>query len=182
MGGAMKKVKSSAGSVTHLQHQSPIKTSTVTTDLNLGYKIRVLLYDFRNVRTDHASQERISLTIDPLYISTPYFTQDEAALIKAAVVDTCTEINDDSYSRASDHKEKIIQVSQPQSVEDMLQANLANFLEKRRACGGSRPCGPHDMAPLYKSVFGVSRTELQGENFLRRLRKSGLQVNQKQKE
>ncbi|KAI4867208.1 putative C6 transcription factor [Hypoxylon rubiginosum] len=179
MAGARKKARSVAAA-TSIQHQSPIKTSIIVTDSNLGYKIRVLLYDFRNVRTDHASQERLSLTVDPLYISSPYFTQEEAACVRAATVDTYTENNEDPDARDPENNEKAIPIPQSKTVEDMLHTKFAKFLEKRRASGDSRPCGPHDMAPIYESIFGISQTKLEDENFLCRLRKSGLQTDQNQ--
>ncbi|KAI1780682.1 putative C6 transcription factor [Hypoxylon cercidicola] len=178
MAGARKKTKSTAAT-TPLQDQSPMNTSTIMMDSNLGYRIRALLYDFRNVNTDHASQERLSLTTDPLYISSPYFTEEEAGSVRAAVVDTYTEDNEDPDASFPECDEEATPILEPQTVE-MLHAKFAKFLDKRRASGDSRPCGPHGMAPIYESVFGVSRTGLGDENFLRRLRKSGLQRDQKQ--
>ena len=60
------------------------------------------------------------------------------------------------------------------TVEQALHNRLANFLEKRRASGDARPCGPHDMVPIYSGVFGVAREEMGDERFLSRVRKSGL--------
>ncbi|KAI6089419.1 hypothetical protein F4821DRAFT_55645 [Hypoxylon rubiginosum] len=178
MAGAKKKGRPVA-TATPLQDQSPTKTSALLTEQDLAFKIRALLYDFRNFRTDHTSQERLSLTTDPLYISSPHFTPEEAARIKAAIVDTYTEMSEDAETENDgyeDEEQTVPTTSQPQIVEDMLHAKFAKFLEKRKASGDSRPCGPHDMAPIYKAIFGISKTELEDENFLRRLRKSGLQL------
>ncbi|KAI1762814.1 putative C6 transcription factor [Hypoxylon sp. FL1150] len=168
------------------QGQSPTKTSTLVTDPNLGFRIRALLYDFRNFRTDQASRDRLSLTTNPLYISSPHFTPDEAARIRAAIVDTYTEMSKDphaeNYEVEDDETPTLTPTptSEPQSVEHMLHATFARFLEKRRASGDSRPCGPHDMAPVYEAIFGVSRADLEEANFLRRLRKSGLRIDHEQ--
>ncbi|KAI1204887.1 putative C6 transcription factor [Annulohypoxylon truncatum] len=167
----------------HLQEQTRTTTSVIRADPNLGYKLRVLLHDFRSIRTNRAAQERISQTIDPLYISAPYFTPEEATRIKGAIVNTYTNINEcidgQDFGEDSEQEEKTKPVfqSQTQTAEEMIQSHFANFLEKRKPSGDSRPCGPHDMAPIYQSIFGIAGTELEEENFLRRLRRAGLKMN-----
>lgn len=100
---------------------------------------------------DKSCERRLSQTTDELYISAPYFTAEEAAAIKAALVD------------AGD-----------MSLEQAITSNLQNFFEKRRASGDSRPCGPHDMAPVYLSCFGIEKEELEDDKFVGRVRRSGL--------
>ena len=66
------------------------------------------------------------------------------------------------------------------TIEEAITSCLQNFFAKRRASGDARPCGPHDMAPIYKAVFGITTDELKNERFLGRLRRTGLgQSNQK---
>lgn len=60
------------------------------------------------------------------------------------------------------------------TVEQALYYKLANFLDKRKASGDARPCGPHDMVPIYSTIFGVTKEELRDERFLGRLRRSGV--------
>lgn len=60
------------------------------------------------------------------------------------------------------------------TVEQAIHERLAGFFDKRKASGDSRPCGPHDMAPIYENVFNVEPSELRDERFLSRLRRSGL--------
>lgn len=60
------------------------------------------------------------------------------------------------------------------TLEQAIHNRLANFFDKRGASGDSRPCGPHDMVPIYMSVFGIGKEELRDERFLGRLRRSGL--------
>lgn len=60
------------------------------------------------------------------------------------------------------------------TIEEAIKHKLTNFFNKRRASGDSRPCGPHDMAPIYKKVFEISHAEIQDPRFLARLRRSGL--------
>lgn len=152
---------------------APTTTSAMTADPNIGYKLRVLLYDFRHISKDHASQRRISMTTDPLYISGPYFTADEAASLKGVIVDTWKPTYDpDSYEDCDvDIPEKH---DTPMSVQETIEGCLERSFEKRRASGDSRPCGPHDMAPVYEAVFGIGKAELEEEGFLGRLRRSGL--------
>lgn len=62
----------------------------------------------------------------------------------------------------------------PKSVQETIEGCLERFFEKRRASGDSRPCGPHNMAPVYEPVFGIGKAELEEEGFLGRLNRSGL--------
>lgn len=59
-------------------------------------------------------------------------------------------------------------------MEEAIHERLVGFFDKRRASGDSRPCGPHDMAPIYEKVFNIEPSELRNEHFLSRLRRSGL--------
>lgn len=134
------------------------------------YRIQMLLHDLRNVANDHSAEKRTLSTTNELYLSAPYFTPSQADLVKGAIVEEqeTSEISDDTVSQSADV------IAKPQTVEEAIQDRLANFFEKRRASGDARPCGPHDMAPVYEGVFGIDRKELQDERFLSRLRRTGL--------
>ena len=152
---------------------APTTISALTPDPNIGYKLRVLLYDIRHITKDHASQSRISMTTDPLYISGPYFTSDEAAILKGVIVDTWKPTYDpDSYEDCD--VDIPAEHDMPRSVQETIEDCLERFFEKRRASGASRPCGPHDMAPVYEAMFGIGKAELEEEGFLGRLKRSGL--------
>ncbi|KAK1763807.1 hypothetical protein QBC33DRAFT_548650 [Phialemonium atrogriseum] len=142
-------------------------TSAVSADPTLGYKLRVLIHDFRQVASNHTSQHRISNTTDPLYISGPYFTPKEAAAVKGAIVDTVTRVADKDGIN-------LVKFNPGQTAESAIQSAMANFFDKRRASGDARPCGPHDMAPIYEAIFGIEGGETDEERFLGRLRRSGL--------
>jgi hypothetical protein len=60
------------------------------------------------------------------------------------------------------------------TVEEAITSCLQNFFAKRRASGDARPCGPHDMARIYKAVFKITTEDLRNEKFLSRLRRTGL--------
>lgn len=60
------------------------------------------------------------------------------------------------------------------TVEETIISCLQNFFAKRRTSGDARPCGPHDMAPIYKAVFSITTEDLRNEKFLSRLRRTGL--------
>ncbi len=157
-------------------------------------KVWVLLYDLCHISIDRTSEVRTLNTTNELYISGPYFTDSEVECIRAATVElidvptyagtddttfsmsTITEWTEtnlpDTYTAA---EQGIAQQFQgTYTIEGAIKAHLLGFLDKRKASGDSRPCGPHDLGPIYKSVFGVSEEELKDEKFLSRLRRSGL--------
>jgi hypothetical protein len=60
------------------------------------------------------------------------------------------------------------------TIEEAIKSCLENFFENLKASGDARPCGPHDMGPIYRAVFGITKEELRNEKFLSRLRRVGL--------
>lgn len=110
----------------------------------------MLVHDVRNVAKDKLCENRTLQTTDELYISTPYFTEAEATAIKAT------------------------QTEEGITVYEALATNLKNFIEKRQASGDFRPCGPHDMGPVYLQCFGMDKLDVEDEKFLSRLRRCGL--------
>jgi hypothetical protein len=155
---------------------------------DLWYKIHVLLYDLCNIATDRAAESRTLATTDELYISAPYFTVDEAATIKQTQILPPTlqeipEFEEIDYEQPDCEqddglKEPVVEENasptQLVTIEEAIKGCLENFFEKRRASGDARPCGPHDMGPIYLAVFGISKAELKDEKFLSRLRRAGL--------
>jgi hypothetical protein len=168
---------------------------------DLWYKIHVLLHDLCNIATDRAAESRTLATTDELYISAPYFTTDEATLVKSTKIQppTLNEIPEfeqegyeqDTAEEAASPANHIMieeatspadlitikEATSPPSlitIEEAIKSCLVNCFEKRRASGDARPCGPHDMGPIYLAVFGISKGELKDEKFLSRLRRAGL--------
>ncbi|KFY44205.1 hypothetical protein V494_01583 [Pseudogymnoascus sp. VKM F-4513 (FW-928)] len=149
----------------------------------LWFKIHVLLYDLCNISKDRAAEARTLCTTDELYISAPYFTPEEAVLIKNTVVYPpiltdipefeTLELEKDIDSEASGPAKREV-TRMALTVEEAITSCLRNFFAKRRASGDARPCGPHDMGPIYKAVFGITTEELRDEKFLGRLRRTGL--------
>lgn len=173
------------------------RTATQKTEMNLPalqenhdlwYKIKVLLYDLCNIATDRASESRTLATTDELYISAPYFTADESTLIKSTQIippipQEIPEFEQFDYERSDEEQDTISKdlpvkgLTLPArlvTIEDAIKECLVKFFEKRRASGDARPCGPHDMGPIYLAIFGVSKEELKDEKFLSRLRRAGL--------
>lgn len=152
-------------------------------------QINVLLYDLCNIYKDRAAEARTLCTTDELYISAPYFTLEEAALIKNTAISPpiLAEIPEfealelEEYMNVENNEPpKEVALQKTLTIEEAITSCLQNFFAKRRASGDARPCGPHDMAPIYKAVFGITTDELKNEQFLRRLRRTGLgQSNQK---
>ena len=69
-----------------MSEDPPNTLDTIKEDSLLFYRIRVLLYDLRNTANDRTSESRTLGTTDELYISPPYFTSEQAQMIKTAVV------------------------------------------------------------------------------------------------
>lgn len=147
--------------------------SELMQNFNLWYKLQVLIYDLRNINSDHSSESRTLRTTDELYISGPYFTPSESNLIKATVVEETSDSKATVTDETSDSK-SVPLIKESKTVEEAIKEMLAGFFDKRRASGDSRPCGPHDMAPIYEKVFNIKPSELRDERFLSRLRRSGL--------
>lgn len=164
----MGKAKRSKAKQTEVPASSilPQTTSGIKADPMLGYKIRVLIYDLRNIAKDTTSAGRLNATIDEHYISAPYFTTTEAEAIKQATVDV--EIS--SHLVPDGESGTIFRTSLHEAIRNL----LGNFLDKRRASGDSRPCGPHDLAPVYAALFGIELEEVQDAKFLGRLRRNGV--------
>jgi hypothetical protein len=122
-------------------------------------------------------------TTDELYISAPYFTPEESLLIKNTVVSPpiLTDIPefealefDEDINSGTNEPPKEVAPEKTLTIEEATTSCLQNFFAKRRASGDARPCGPHDMGPIYKAVFGITTEELKDEKFLGRLRRTGL--------
>lgn len=60
------------------------------------------------------------------------------------------------------------------AFDEVVPALLKSFIDKRRASGDIRPCGPHHLAPMYALLFGIDLREVQDDRFLGRLRRAGI--------
>nr|ANM86662.1 putative zinc c6 transcription factor [Cladonia uncialis subsp. uncialis]AUW30901.1 zinc C6 transcription factor [Cladonia uncialis subsp. uncialis] len=166
-----------------------INLSVLHQELELWYRLHVLLYDLNNVANDPSSEKRICSTTNELYISEPYFTDSEAIRIRTAIVDGILGDADEAIDAATNvtgeaEEGETTAISKSDStsstlnndatVEEVIHNRLSNFFNKRKASGDARPCGPHDMLPIYLSVFSVGKEELKDNRFLSRLKRSGL--------
>lgn len=133
-----------------------ITLSQLKKNLIIWYKVHVLIYDLCNVAKDTASQRRLEATTDVQYLSGPYFSESESILLKSAVVE---------------------EEGRKSTIEEALQNRFKGFIDKRKASGDYRPCGPRDLGMVYKSVFGIENSELENESFLSRLQRTGLGDN-----
>ncbi|KAF5983824.1 hypothetical protein FBULB1_3592 [Fusarium bulbicola] len=146
-------------------------TSTIAADPILGYRIRVLLHDFLSVTKDPRSQKRLNSTMDEHYISVPYFDNGQAAMVKAAIIDVDL-VKHAAAPAAADDIEDIdrdLISQQGEDFETAVRTLLGGFLDKRRASGDARPCGPHHLAPLYAKFFGIDLEELKEDRRLANL-------------
>jgi hypothetical protein len=161
-----------------------LKTNTaIASDPTLGYKFRVILHDFLNVVKDPNSEQRINATTDEHYISLPYFNQDEATVIKSAIVDDNLSQHDlgalfARYAHEVDEEEgeerrgerendpgSVIEVLGDKTLDGVVRALLMSFLEKRRASGDSRPCKPHHLAPMFAALLGLIYRRFERKGF-----------------
>ncbi|KAI4146799.1 MAG: hypothetical protein LQ341_001984 [Variospora aurantia] len=139
--------------------------SEIQSNPNIWYRVQVLLHDLSNVGNDIHSEKRLSATTNELYISEPYFTEAEATEILSALVEPTDRSEESSVPCPS-----ILTAT----IQDNIHQRLVNFFDKRKASGDARPCGPHDMLPIYLDVFKLQKEDLKNEKFLGRLRRSGL--------
>lgn len=125
--------------------------SDLRADLDLHYKIRVLIYDLRHISSDKICENRTLRTTDVHYLSAPYFSDAEATAVKNCIVD-------DSGT----------------TIEQAISHELEGFLSKREASGDFRPCGPHDLVPIYLRCFGIEKSEIEDEKFVSRVKRQGI--------
>lgn len=154
-------------------------TSAIKVDPDLGYRIRVLIHDFLNVTKDPNASRRINSTTDEHYISAPYFNDTQSALLRHAIVDSdlgtvLRGMEGYEDTEEANAYESILQSQRGQTFDTALRSLLSNFIDKRRASGDARPCGPHHLGPMYASLFGIEMEELNDDRFLTRLRRSGV--------
>ena len=145
--------------------------SCLREDSDLWYRIQVLLYDLSKVARDPQSEQRLPSTLHPLYISGPYFSDSESTRILQAIIDDPPATSPPNTS--DDHDNNMTLTKEP-TIEQAIYGQTTNFLNKRKASGDARPCGPHDLVPIYGVIFGIPKHELEDERFLFRLRRSGL--------
>ncbi|KAH7303324.1 hypothetical protein B0I35DRAFT_365240 [Stachybotrys elegans] len=172
------------GRATQRPEKAALTSSAVAAHPVLGYKIRVLIHDFVNLTKDNRAASRLNQTTDKHYISRPYFEDNEAAVIKDAVVDVDVNIHhiidapeilgEDGGETEQRADEAASDTLKGLTVHAALETILQNFTEKRRASGDARPCGPHQLAPMYASLFGIGLEEIRDEKFLTRLRRSSV--------
>ena len=155
--------------------------SRLREDSNLWYRIHILLYDFNNVAQDPQSEKRLSLTLHPLYISSPYFSDAESTRILQTIIHDPTATS--APTTSDDDDDRIMTLTRKEAtIEQAIYDKMTNFLTKRKASGDARPCGPHDLVPIYGAIFSIAKDELEDERFLARLRRSGLGDGSKKEE
>ncbi|KGQ05658.1 hypothetical protein BBAD15_g9088 [Beauveria bassiana D1-5] len=129
----------------------PTTTSAVAADPILGFKMRLLSHDF---------------------ITLPCFDQQQADAVEAAIVDTIPTVEHE-HRWGQEHLAVLANIpsQQGQRFDLALEVFFQNFFDKRRASGDARPCGPHNLAPVYALLFGIDKKELDSPQFQSRIRK-----------
>lgn len=149
---------------------APAKVATtqiqIRDDVVLGYRLKILLYDLQNLNQNPQSARRLNATTDVHYLSEPYFTPEQADAVKQAAVCEISQEETTGYI-----------LSKPmigRTVQEAIQLHLGGFLAKRHGSNDKRPCGTHDILPLYMALFGLDKACLEDERFLGRLKKDRL--------
>jgi hypothetical protein len=120
--------------------------SSLEEDANLWYKLRVLIYDLRNMDKDRMSEQRTLGTTDELYISAPYFTSVEASRIKATTV-VVEPVDDDDPSsieayRTEEQTDPMLpDVAPVSTVEEAHQSGWQTSWRSARPAATSVPAG-----------------------------------------
>ena len=174
-----KQNRAPGGTQTDRQFDVHSTLSRLLEDWDLWYRIHVLLYDLSKVARDPHSEKRLALTLDPLYISEPYFSHAESTRILQTIIDDPTFYEAKSPPNASADD---IALTEESTIEQAIYDKMTNFLNKRKASGDVRPCGPHDLVPIFAAIFGIPKDELEDERFLVRLRRSGLSGTSKKED
>ncbi|KAL6717219.1 hypothetical protein ACLMJK_005134 [Lecanora helva] len=151
-----------------------MKISELQQNADLWYRIHVLLHDLANIGKDHLAAARISSTTSELYISPPYFADLEASTILGTKVRNNASAEGAEDDDETDHEAFPTAAEDSIPIETAIKQRMANFFDKRKASGDARPCGPHDLVPIYAAVFGIPQCDLRNEKFLSRLGRFGL--------
>lgn len=121
----------------------PLTVSDLRKDPAIWYRVLLLIHDLQNFKHDTSSRNRLDETTHERYLSAPYFATDEdVAKVRGALTE-----------------------DEGVTVDEAITKRLEGFLEKRRASGDMRPCGPHDLGPVFMECFGVEKGETAGEGF-----------------
>ncbi|KAH7063703.1 hypothetical protein B0J12DRAFT_563008 [Macrophomina phaseolina] len=107
---------------------------------NLWYRLHVLTRDLRRFGDDRKALERLDRVTDPAYIGAPYFSEEEAALVK--------QFDAGSGSALA------------QLVASRLEDRLNRRMKKRVESGDYRVCAAHDLAPVFERALQLSPKDL----------------------
>lgn len=128
---------------------------------NLWYRLHVLVFDLRHFEDKGAekSHERLDSSKDEIYLGAPYFSEEEAKLIKSYEVDGMP-------------------------LSEVIQTTMADKLARPKRINAQdyRPCGAHDIAPIVESAFDNKHTKLnKSKHFRGLLEEYGLELKDNKK-
>jgi hypothetical protein len=126
---------------------------------NLWYRLHALVFDLRHFRDRDESVARLNTVVDPMYIGAPYFSVEEAEIIKSTDVDG---------------------TPLAEVIERTMKEKLKR--KKRTEAKDFRPCAAHDLAPLLERAFDIKHKKLdKSKHFNELLKNSGLELKDNQK-
>ncbi|KAF2648315.1 hypothetical protein K491DRAFT_554672, partial [Lophiostoma macrostomum CBS 122681] len=124
----------------------------------LWYKLHVFIYDLQNFRSNEASRTRLDTVISIDYIGHPYFSDEEAEMLRSTTVD----------------------VEGGQTLQEVLDSFFGQKLEARLQGRAQSEydfgvCAAHDLAPLFEQALGVGKMK-KNKAFGKTLKKRGLDL------
>lgn len=127
---------------------------------DLWYRLHVFIYDLRNFNTNPAARSRLDSTVAVFYLGEPYFSVEEANLLRN------TFVGPDSTT-----------------LEQAIQTTLDERLERRKKklheSGDFRVCAAHDLAPIFEKSLGIdSKKMTKDSHFISLVTLRGLKLKQ----
>ncbi|KAI1766825.1 hypothetical protein GGR53DRAFT_484538 [Hypoxylon sp. FL1150] len=152
---------------THTLMRGGFSTARLLEDPVIGFKIRLLVFDFAHYTTRDESRWRANQIHDPVRPDGVHFTDEEAVRVWEAYVST--------YAEVGEFPEEAIPATPHQSVAQMLGERVTRHWEKRLPDGGRRPIEAGEVALVYASVFGISRAQMDDPAFAARVARYDVQ-------
>ncbi|CZT50330.1 uncharacterized protein RSE6_11295 [Rhynchosporium secalis] len=155
-------------------HSSTI--AELRNNTTIWYKLHVLIYDLRNFSEVETSQLRLDSIADASYLSLPYFTPDEATIIKSSLVDTSKPTHPGAKKVKIQDEQQNLKALET-VIEETLKERLERRNKKREESGDFRVCAAHDLAPILEKALDIKPKNLANDKaFVELIEKYGLEL------
>lgn len=117
----------------------------------------MFLFDLRHFKEKAASQARLDDIVDASYLGKPYFTDDQAVMLKSTVLPGGETL--------------------AASIQATLDERLERRIKKRAGSSDYRVCAAHDLAPVFEKAFEANPKDLaRNQKFVELVDTHGLEV------